>query len=166
MQAIAAGVVLITVIFIFRGFYRQHPENASTLGAPSLLTATPGTASEAVAPPVPAEPVPAPRPIYKTTATELFLAYQANEVAADRKIGDAVIEVTGTIVAIDKNFTDNPVVRFDTGVEYRHADVELNKENSTAAAALSVGETVTVRCDKMQRIMDVPYGTDCDLVGH
>ena len=119
--------------------------------------------------PVQRAPTPQPppsRPVYKTTASELYAAYDKNEVATDLKIGGAIIEVTGIIVSIDKDFSGTPVVRLAAVADgVAHASMYLPKDDTAVAASLSKQELVTFRCDSMRRILSSPAGSDCKLIG-
>lgn len=111
-----------------------------------------------------ASPPAAAREIYKTTAEDLYQMYAKNEVAADRDIGNRFVEVKGTIVAIDKDFMEHAVVQLETSNDLSHVGLTLDDSQKSAAASLSKGRVVTIRCDKMSRVVDSPQGTDCTLV--
>ncbi|MFZ6063621.1 OB-fold protein [Escherichia coli] len=53
--------------------------------------------------------------IYRTTAKALAELYDANEVAADDEIGGRKVEITGTVQEIAKNFTNDVIVRLESG---------------------------------------------------
>ena len=53
-------------------------------------------------------------PILKTTAREIFRAYQSNEAAAQKQYGDRSVEVSGVISGITLDFSDDPVVALVT----------------------------------------------------
>lgn len=129
-----------------------------------------GTSSEsAVAAPVvdiqPSVPAstPAKRLVYKTTAVQLFLDYQKNEVATDERIGAARVEITGVIKSIDKDFMGNPTLKLDIDEYLNSVILTLDKAEILKAGELSQGETVTALCDKVERIVSDPVATDCRL---
>lgn len=66
--------------------------------------------------------------IYRTTAKALAELYDANEVAADDKIGGRKVEITGTVQEIAKNFTNDVIVRLESG--NRFLPVMLSMEDS------------------------------------
>lgn len=140
-------IVLLAIIGAMSG-----PEEHSTASAPAAATAAPATAPAAVE-------------VYETTAEGLNSDYDRNEVATDLKIGNRVVQVTGRVQSIDKDFMDDIVVQLAAGNEFMPASMTMEKTETSKAAALSKGDHVTIRCEKMRRIMDSPAGSDCVLVG-
>lgn len=110
------------------------------------------TASTAPAPP---------RPIYRVSAMALWQKYQTNEVATDREIGNSIVQVTGEVGSIDKDFMNKPVVRLVTPNEFESVSVTLSDAEAARAAALRKGQSVTFQCDKIARMVGAPVGTDC-----
>jgi hypothetical protein len=103
------------------------------------------------------------RPVYKTTARALYRDYEANEVATDQKIGNSVVEVTGIIASIDKDFKDSAVIYLVTDNQFSSAGLTLVDSEKNRAASLSKGEEIVVRCEKMTRIIGSPLGTSCRI---
>ncbi len=101
--------------------------------------------------------------VYKTTAVDLYNAYDANEVATDRRIGKSVVEITGVIESIDKDFTDSPVLNLSVDDSFRHVLITLSKSDAGAAAELTKGQQITVKCKTIRRIIDTPIGSECAL---
>jgi hypothetical protein len=104
------------------------------------------------------------RSVYKTTASALYKDYETNEVATDRKIGGAIVEVSGTIASIDKDFADNAVINLVAGNEFLPASFLLVDTQKAIAGTLAKGQTIVIRCQKMIRIIGSPHGTDCLIV--
>lgn len=124
-------------------------------------SATPNKVAPIVTAPNPAKKE---RGLYKTTAVKLYREYTANEVATDQRIGDAMIEVSGVIKSIDKNVFDDPEIKLDVGDDFNAVGLDLDKSQLAEAGRLSKGQSVTIRCDKMKRIVDYPIGSDCKFV--
>lgn len=103
--------------------------------------------------------------VYTTTASALNRDYDRNEVATDLKIAGRVVEVSGRVQSIDKDFTDDVVLNLAAGNEFLPAGMTMEESETAKAAALSKGDQVTVRCKKMRRIMNTPSGDDCILMG-
>jgi hypothetical protein len=141
------------------------------------------TAPDPVAEPVPqgkpatvavatAEPVVLPehkaasakRPVFRVSAEELYREYEANEVAADQKIGKALVEISGTINSIDKDFTDDVVIRLATGDPFSMVGLTLANSQRKLAATLAKGQAIVIRCDRVIRILTSPMGSDCVIV--
>jgi hypothetical protein len=108
------------------------------------------------------QPKMAPRPVYKTTAEQLYQDYNTNEVATHSKIGDSRIRVTGSVAEIDQDALGHPVVKLWTSND-NSAAMTLTDDQHAAAAQLAKGETVDIECDKMRRTVSSPQGSDCTL---
>lgn len=50
------------------------------------------------------------KPAFTITAQELFKEYESNEVSADTKYKEKVVQVSGTVSDIGKDILDNPYV--------------------------------------------------------
>jgi hypothetical protein len=144
-------------------------ESPPPIGAPAQNLPDRSTAEDMPSPPAETHRIPKPthvaapeRPTYQTTAEQLYQDYKANEVAADEKIGNAKVEVTGTIRAINKDFTDSVVLELQIS-GFADAPMSLPDSEKSAAANLVQGQQVTVICDHVRRIMTVPSGSDCKL---
>jgi hypothetical protein len=106
----------------------------------------------------------APAPVYKTTAQELVLAYDRNEVATNKKIGDSAVEIRGQIGSIDMDAMDHAVIQMVTGVELESVGLTLDDSQKDLAATLVKGQEIVIRCNKMARILTSPQGDDCLVV--
>jgi hypothetical protein len=104
------------------------------------------------------------RPIFKISAEDLYSEYDANEVATDEKTGKATVEVTGTVLSIDKDFLDHAHVYLETSHELSPASLELLDSQKQLAAALVKGQKIAVQCDRMTRMLGRPAGRDCRIV--
>jgi hypothetical protein len=101
--------------------------------------------------------------VYRTTAEELFRNYEANEVATDEKIKGRIVEISGTVGSIGKDFTDSVVIGLATSNRYRTAHMFMKTTQRRQAAELSQGMEVTIRCKTMHRILLSPSGGDCEF---
>lgn len=99
--------------------------------------------------------------IYKTTAQQLARDYRDNEVAADEKMKGRLIEVSGTVQSIDKNFTDSIIIALRTGNEFMAAHMNMDDSEKDKAMILKRGAKVVIRCERMSRTMGSPYGSGC-----
>jgi Flp pilus assembly protein TadD len=104
---------------------------------------------------------PAPVPKLRITATQLYQEYKENEVTADKKYKDKILDITGTVSAVQKNDFGAIVVLLqgkegsitshvqcslaDTGAGTGVDGESLKKENSKKAATLKKGQLVTLR---------------------
>lgn len=102
--------------------------------------------------------------IVRVSVQQLFDDYEANEVAADEKLKGKIIEVTGTVQSIDKDFTDSIVVTLRTSNEFMPGRMAVPDSQKQQAMALKKGAKVVMRCEKMSRIVGSPAGRDCVIL--
>src|ERR1700719_3135063 len=108
-------------------------------------------------------PQPADSAVYRTSVEQLYLDYDANEVAIQSKIGTKPIRVTGSVGGINEDTSGYPVVTLRTGGDDR-ADMVLADDQRSAAAQLSKEDAVEIQCSKMQRIASRLHGSGCALL--
>ena len=94
----------------------------------------------AVAPP----PEPS-RPVYKTTAEALQRDFQTNPDAVTQKIGNAVVEITGTVE--DTKIADGSALLL-SGDSW-DVTAWFPKGDTADSAGISKHQRVTLRCDKV-----------------
>lgn len=99
--------------------------------------------------------------VYCTTAKALAELYDANEVAADNKIGGRSVEVTGVVQDINKDFADNVVVQLQSGNRLLPVRLYMSESERMKASELSKGQKKTITCEKMALIIGAPSGSDC-----
>lgn len=92
-----------------------------------------------------APPTDASRPVYKTTAEALQRDYQANPDALTRKVGDAIVEVSGTVDNV--GIADGAALQL-TGDSW-DVTAWLEKGLTVASAGIAKNEHVTLRCDRI-----------------
>ncbi|WCF11955.1 OB-fold putative lipoprotein [Edwardsiella piscicida] len=78
--------------------------------------------------------------VYCTTAKALAELYDANEVAADNKIGGRSVEVTGVVQDINKDFADNVVVQLQSGNRLLPVRLYMSESERMKASELSKGQ--------------------------
>ena len=90
-----------------------------------------------------------------TTAPRLQAAYDANEVAADKKfVTGPNIFLTGTVVSIDKTIGDKAVLNLYGGKHpYIGPRAFILPGNDAWLAKLEKGNTVALACDRVRRIL-------------
>lgn len=99
--------------------------------------------------------------MYRTTAKDLAELYKANEVTADDKIGGRKVEVTGTVQDITKNFTDDVVLKLESGNRFMPVSLSMFDSEKAKASKLKKGQKITVTCEKMQFFIGAPSGGNC-----
>lgn len=93
------------------------------------------------------------------SATELFAAYKANEIADDQRYKGKALKVPGVIEDITSDAFDKAVVQLQAGgfMEQVHASGLSNE----AAAQLSKGVRVTLLCNGGGEVIGFPLLEDC-----
>jgi hypothetical protein len=95
------------------------------------------------------------------SATELFAAYKANEIAADSRYKGKPVKVSGTIEEITSDAFDDAIVQLQAGgfMEQVHASGLSNE----AAAQLSKGQRITLLCKGGGEVIGFPLLEDCSI---
>jgi hypothetical protein len=112
--------------------------------------------------PAPGQSAPPPRPVYRTTAEQLYQDYDANVVAIQSKIGASRVRLTGSVAEIDQDVAGRPVVKLWTGKD-SIAAMTLAENQRAASAQLFKGEAVEIECDKIGHSGALLQGSDCTL---
>lgn len=109
------------------------------------------------------EPTPPPQQFINISARQLFAEYEANEVAADRKFKDQLLQVSGTVLKIDSGIGDGANVNLSTGDEYGFNSVIADGDEGfdNQAAEMSKGQSVTLNCTGGGEVMGSPLLRDC-----
>ncbi len=109
-------------------------------------------------------PAPAPEaPALAITAPELLAAFAQNEVAAKARFDGQALAVSGTIAAIELDFADNPVIRFDAGQAFESVQAKFTKDDAAAVGALAKGQAITVTCAEVTEVIGNPVLDGCAL---
>jgi hypothetical protein len=99
--------------------------------------------------------------VISVSAADLYNAYEENEVATDEKLKGAIIEITGTVQSIDKDFMDGINIALRSSNEYMPVNVAMEKSEKETAISLRKGQKITVRCKQISKTMGSPYGRKC-----
>jgi tRNA_anti-like len=129
---------------------RRSDAGAPTTGAPSRTAAPSPEAPPAID--------------VKVSAGDLFKAYEANEIAADQRFKDKLLEVTGKIDSIGKDILDTPYIALSTGGQFEilHVQAYFDEGALSQLANLSKGQSVTLHCRCDGKMMNVML-KDCTL---
>lgn len=111
----------------------------SSAGSPSPGAAAP--AKEGSTTPAAAAPA------LKLEVKALLKDYKENEVAADTKYKDKIVEITGTVDQIKKDVFDHIYVTVGTGAPFEIPTAQCFFDDSATAqaAALKKGQKITIR---------------------
>lgn len=94
-------------------------------------------------------------------ARTLYLAYDANEVAADQLYKGNRLAVSGTVGSIDRDFLDQIYVQRDVGELFM--GVQANGLPEHVAASLHKGQQITAECTGAGLMVGSPILDDCEL---
>lgn len=83
----------------------------------------------------------------KISANRLFKEYEANQVAADEKYKDKILEISGIVDDIGKDIADQIYVALKVGGEYEISVVQcyFSGEHTSEAAQLKKGQKITIK---------------------
>ena len=165
---ILGGIVLFSAIILFVRLCSNNESPTPAAVTQPIETPSPAAQTEAVPRNVAPSPPPAAplRKVYKTTPLDLFVLYSKNEVAADMAIGDSLIEITGYVGSVDKDFADTVSITVVNlpGAAEGYALADLNDSEKPKAAKLEIGQPIVLRCDKVHRIIGTPVARKCVIV--
>lgn len=99
----------------------------------------------------------------KVTATTLMKDYEANEVAADQKYKNKLLEVTGTINTIGKDLLDNPYISLVSNNPILGVQCMFDKDKASELASLSKGASVTLQGTDSGKMGNIVL-KDCTIV--
>jgi len=132
-MAIGGLIVLAVIVYIFYD-----------MGKPAKNTSVANTeASQPAAAPADAAPA---EVVLQVSAKQLAQDYNANEVAADAKYKDKLLEVTGTLEGINKDFSDDPYLTLETDNQFLPVHANYSKADLADLSKLVKGQDVTMTC--------------------
>ena len=99
------------------------------------------------------------------SAAQLFSDYSANQVAADAKYKNNLVEVTGIVGNIGKDILDNPYILLTDGQEYSLTGVQcsFSQSDNSQLATVSKGQQITLRGNVSGLMMNVEV-SGCQIV--
>lgn len=104
-------------------------------------------------------------PALQVSIDELVSAYDANEVAAQRKYGGAILEVTGKVDSISLDYEDKPFVTFASEAVIPPVQAKFTDAGGEATADLVKGQDVALRCGGVSEMMGTPMLSGCEITG-
>jgi hypothetical protein len=96
----------------------------------------------------------------EVAARQLYLDYQANEVAADVLYKDKRLLIAGEVATIQTDLLDKPQVHLKAG---SFEQVMMSGLSKDEAAALRKGDAVVAACTGNGMILGSPVTRDCEL---
>lgn len=141
------AVIIFIAIIVFALIFGSDDDATTTTSTDNATTETTEVAEAEVSLPV--------------TASELYSAYEGNEVAADKKYKGKLLEVTGTVDAIDSSIGDQAVVRLQTSNSFASVQAKGDDKFTDAAATLNKGHQITMICKGDGEVIGSPMLKDC-----
>lgn len=106
----------------------------------------------------------APRQVQvQVDALKLWDDYHANEVAADEVYKGKVLQVSGKVHAITKDFTGSVVVELEARNPYMSSHARLDDTQAGTAAKLAKGQSVVLVCEGDGMVVGMPALSGCIL---
>lgn len=140
--AIAVGLVALVIWAGYRVSSNNHPPSSSSNAPAQKPDDT------------------QPQPPIELSATDLFAAYKANEVAADAKYKGQPLKVSGIVVSINKNVMGDPFIELVGENEFETVTANFDKSELQELSGLHKGQFVTVTCRGAGMILTSPM-LDC-----
>jgi len=83
-------------------------------------------------------------PVIQVSAVDLYNEYAANEIAAEEKYNNSMVEVTGVLDSIAIDLMDNMYVTLQTNQLLSSVQCYLKDTETEKASTLTAGQTVTL----------------------
>lgn len=105
---------------------------------------------------------PAPLNVYQTTASQLFIDYQANKDALFQKINNRQVVVTGWMSSFDiDELSGKILVWLNTGGSVDSSFAMKDSEQHAPNLLLKQQTEITLRCEKIMNVLSTPDGVEC-----
>ncbi len=137
---IIAAVVVITAIAAWWNNQNSVPSNS----APTIADTT---------------------PVIKTSALKILTDYHANEIAADEKYKNKIVQISGYIYSIEKDMLNKPFLTIGVGEadEAYFVHASFNNKYQSLLARLQRGQKIIIKCTINGLILGDVQGEDCSI---
>ena len=148
-RVLAFGYLALPIVFV--AMQGKSPSTSHSNSTPSASLATPAPA-----------PVPVKEQVIQVGIGQILSDYKGNEVSADNKYKDRLIQVTGSVGEIKKDFTNNLYVTLGTGAMFELPSVQAFFDDSInqQLSDLRKGQKITIVCRVKGLMMNV-LAEDC-----
>jgi hypothetical protein len=139
-----------------------------TMPAPAPAPAlAPRPEAPAEAPVTPTATVSAPdEPPVNVTSEQLRRDYDGNEVSADERYRGKVLDVTGIVKAVKKDFRDQPYVELATSNMFQSVHARFAASDAGELKGFKRGDKLIIRCIGNNVVIGSPQLKDCVLQHH
>jgi hypothetical protein len=161
------GILLIPVIFSWFTLRKGHTTKAKVIsfawlfisfaiiiGSENDTTAPPATSTNSTSSPA--------QEVIQVSASDLVSAYRGNEIGADNKYKDNIVQITGVVSGIGKDIFDTPYITLGAGARNQHREVQAYFDDSmnNQLGQLKRGSSLTITCRVKGLMMNV-QAEDC-----
>ncbi|WP_108651336.1 OB-fold protein [Dongshaea marina] len=98
------------------------------------------------------------------SAAQIWSDYHNNEVAADQQYKGRVVEITGRVGEISKDFTGNANISFQTQNMFESVHCTLDVSQRSAAAGIRKHSTQTLKCLGKGMVIGSPMFDHCIII--
>lgn len=159
----AATLGLLCVFALLAAGSEEKKKESATTPTATGTTATNSTAATGTAATTAAAPAKkAEVEVVRVTASELYKAYDENELSADAKYKGKVLGISGTVDSVEKSF-GNIHVRLKAGQFIETVDCTMDDSEEATAATLKKGQSVVLACLGKGKLVG-PMTEDCKIV--
>jgi len=92
---------------------------------------------------------------FKVTAAEIVDEYESNEVAAQQKYGDKIVEITGIVDDIGLDIMDDPYITIGSGGDWEVVQVQAMLAEGVDAASVESGSEITIKGKVSSKMMNI-----------
>ena len=107
------------------------------------------------------------KPSVKVTAEQIFVDYDENEIAADDKYKEKIIQISGKVLSISGGIIgdySDPYITLDSNKMLGNVNCSFDSSHKSDLAKLKKGETTTVKCIGTGKMGYVVFMKNCMLV--
>ena len=97
----------------------------------------------------------------EVTATDLWMTYSRDAVAANHVYREHSVVVTGTVRSVERNYEGDMVVRLGTGDAFETVNATLATRNDPSLGTLAKGRPVSLLCVGRGTLMGAPLLGGC-----
>ena len=91
----------------------------------------------------------------KVSAAEIVNEYETNEVAAQQKYGDKIVEITGIVDDIGLDIMKDPYVTIGSGGEFEAVQVQAMLAEGVDAASIQPGSEITIKGKVSSKLINI-----------
>jgi len=101
---------------------------------------------------------------YSVSSIRLARDYHSNEVNADNKYKDKLLQVTGKVYEISKDVTDDTVISLQGTDMFQRVNAYLLYDDDEIAPTLKKGNHIKIRCYGDGEVIGSPMLRDCIFI--